>query len=646
MKKAEATHNLANSTDSEVIIGIDLGTTNSLVAVADSRGLRCLKDHLGRSLLPSIVRFAEGGITTVGVTAREQAVEFPRDTINSVKRLMGKSIADIRADERYLPYEIIEGENATARIRVQGRIYSPPEISALILARLKQIAESAPRDDGTGGLGVPVRRAVITVPAYFDDTQRQATRDAGRLAGLDVVRIINEPTAAALAYGLRRPRKEAETIAVYDLGGGTFDISILQIVPEEGAAPGEIADSDFFQVLSTAGDTHLGGDDVDILLVQRIEPELARRFGPSFTLTPSLRQVLRQQAEQAKVSLSTQPRAVIRLELPDDAEFEHAITRTEFEALIRPWAQRTLDCCARALADARLAPKDIQRIVMVGGCSRIPLIRTLVAEFFGSTPYTALNPDEVVALGAAVQGSILAGSQRGALLLDVLPLSLGIETMGGAVAKLILRNSTVPAQAREIFTTSVDNQTGIKIHILQGERELVQDCRSLGLFHLSGLPPMPAGIPQVEVTFHVDANGILNVSALERRSGQQAAIQIVPNHGLSREEVERLEREALAHARSDMRAHRLIDLRVNSALDVKWITQRLERLGPAAEQLDAEYRALLTQRLDVLKGFIQRSEVDPSGVDPDAFQRAKEDLDRASIRLHEVAIAQTLRQDL
>lgn len=628
--------------EDDVIVGIDLGTTNSLIAVVDKDRPRCLTDHLGRALLPSVVRLMEGSRPIVGVPARDHAVEFPTETIGSIKRLMGKSAGDLREDLPFLSYEVVEGDHQTARVKAGERVYSPPEISAMILRRLKEIAEGPSLDQGGGGLGRPVCKAVVTVPAYFDDAQRQATRDAGRLAGLEVVRIINEPTAAALAYGLGRPKKVPETIAVYDLGGGTFDITILRIIPEahEDIGPGTPADSEFFQVLATAGDTHLGGDDVDWMLMRLLMEELTSRYGASVTITPATQQTLRRLAESAKIALTSQTRTEIHIEVEGKGFFDRVIQREELEVMMRPWVDRTLACCGRAIRDARIDAKEISRVVMVGGCTRIPLVQQMVGRFFGTTPYTALNPDEVVALGAAIQGSILSGRNRSALLLDVIPLSLGIETVGGGVAKLILRNSAVPIRAREVFTTSVDNQTGIDINILQGEREMVKDCRSLGRFQLRGLPPMPAGIPQVEVTFHIDANGILDVSAMERRSGQAASIQIVPNHGLTREEVNRMEQESIVHAREDMHMHRVVDLRVNAALDVKWITERIDKVG---QRLDAEYRASLSQQIAIVKGFLRQSETNPECVDADAFQRAKESLDRTSMRLHEIAITETIK---
>jgi len=633
-------------TASDPIIGIDLGTTNSLVAFADAQGTKVLGDE-GEQLMPSVVRVEPDDSVVVGQAAADGIVEFPERTINSIKRLMGRSLSDASADLKYLGYEVISGEHDTARVRVSvdtgERILSAQEVSAFILRALKERAEES--------LGVAVSKAVVTVPAYFDDAQRQATRDAGRLAGLEVVRIVNEPTAAALAYGIgARSAERMQTIAVYDLGGGTFDISILRLIPKSADNATE-----FFQVLATAGDTHLGGDDVDHLILDLFISEIGEQLGLEPTkamgsFDGSTRKALIGFARAIKHKLSSENAASVSIDLGNGKSYERSITRGEFEALIEGWVDRSIEACQRAMRDAgKSSGVDeiaIDSVVMVGGSTRIPFVRTKVGAVFGVEPYVAIDPDRVVAMGAALQARIIASAKAGepsvALLLDVIPLSLGIETAGGAVAKLIMRNTTVPARAIERFSTSVDGQVNIKIQVVQGEREMVNDCRSLGVFELRGIPPMPAGVPKLVVEFLVDANGVLKVSAVEERSGKRAAIQIVPNHGLTREEVDRIEAESFAHAREDMTQHQVVDLVTNSKLDYKWISERFEKY---AELLDDAYREELGGKLDALMGFIERAQVDWRSVEPNAFHSAKEDLDRASMRLQEIGIAESLRAD-
>jgi molecular chaperone DnaK (HSP70) len=635
-----------SNSSSSTIVGIDLGTTNSLVAIADANGPRVLGED-GAQVMPSVVRVEWDGSFVVGQEAADRIVELPERTINSVKRLMGRSLKDAQHDIAYLGYEVVEGEHDTARVRIKTdvgeKVYSPQEISAVILRELKTRAEQA--------LGHAIEKAVVTVPAYFDDAQRQATRDAGRLAGLEVVRIVNEPTAAALAYGIgTREDGQSQTIAVYDLGGGTFDISVLRLVP--GEAEGE---TDFFQVMSTAGDTHLGGDDVDHMLVKMFTTEIAAQLGmdeahPLESFDASTRRALVGFARAVKHKLSADDNAQVQIDLGNGNTYARSISRDEFDAMIEGWITRSLDACKRALRDARKAngnePIEIDAVVMVVGSTRIPAVRQRVGEFFKTEPYIALDPDRVVAMGAALQASIIAGSQSGqrssSLLVDVIPLSLGIETAGGAMAKLIMRNSSVPARAVERFSTSVDGQVNVKINVVQGEREMVEDCRSLGVFDLRGIPPMPAGVPKLVVEFLIDANGVLSVSAIEERSGKRAQIQIVPNHGLSRDEVDRIEQESFAHAREDMNRHRIVDLITNSKLDVKWISERFERYG---DKLEKEEHAKLGTALDTLRGFIERAEADWTSVEPNAFYAAKDELDRSSVRLQEIGIAMSLRED-
>lgn len=581
----------------EIIVGIDLGTTNSLIAVVreDSKMPIALKEIDGLTLVPSIVHFDETGNTTVGISAKELLVKEPSRTIYSVKRLMGKSYKDISKDSNFFAYKVLDDDtDSLVKVQVGDRFYTPIELSAQILAELKQRAEHI--------LKTPVNKAVITVPAYFNDAQRQATRDAGRLAGLDVLRIVNEPTAASLAYGIGMKPDEEKTIAVYDLGGGTFDISILKIT------------NGIFEVLSTNGDTYLGGDDMDRILSQHWQ-KIIGLTEEELNNHKEVAQELRLTAEAAKKHLSANDKfeGVV-------AGQEVSITKDEFNQLITPLIDRTIDSCKNALKDAGLTAKDIEAVVMVGGSTRVPLVKQRISEVFGQQVHDELNPDEVVALGAAIQADILAGNNTEMLLLDITPLSLGIETMGGLMDVLIPRNSKIPTKAGRQYTTQKDGQSGMRISVYQGERDLVSVNRKLAEFNLTGIPAMPAGLPKVEVTFLIDADGILKVSATELRSGVAQSIEVKPQYGITDADVEQMLMDSLTHAKEDINTRALVEA----------ITEAQQMIETTERFLRKNRELLAEEEIGTTNNYIQALHTAIASNDKDKVQHATEELNEVS----------------
>ncbi len=571
------------------IVGIDLGTTNSCVAVMEGGKPKVIHSAEGENTIPSVVNPLKN---IVGRVAKRQAIVNPKETIFSIKRLMGRKFDDpeVQRDMKWLPYTIKSGKNGMAVVEVEGHEYTPQEISAMILGKIKADAESY--------LGEKVTDAVITVPAYFDDSQRQATKQAGEIAGLNVQRIINEPTAAALAYGL--DKSHSHTIAVYDLGGGTFDISVL-----------EIGDG-VFEVKSTNGDTHLGGDDFDQVILDWLADEFKKQEGIDLKGDKQALQRLRDAAEKAKIELSSTQEAEISIPFVTATDsgpkhLEMKLSRAKLEAMVKPLIDKSFEAVASCLKDAKIEPKDVGEIVLVGGMTRMPAVQAAVQEFFGKEPHKGINPDEVVAVGAAIQGGVLGGDVKDVLLLDVTPLTLGIETLGGVRTPLINRNTTVPTSKSETFSTAADNQTSVEINVLQGEREMAADNKSLGRFILDGIPPAPRGMPQVEVTFDIDANGILNVSAKDKATNKEQKITITGSTGLSKDEVEKMTKEAEAHAEDDKKKKEEIDTR-NQADTLVYTAER--SLKDAGDKISADVRTDVEQKLGDLKGVVQSASVE------------------------------------
>jgi len=591
------------------VIGIDLGTTNSVVAVMEGGDPTVISNQEGSRLTPSVVGFTKDGEILVGQVAKRQAITNPENTVFSIKRFMGRRYDEVLQETKLVPYKVVKADNGDARAEVRGKVYSPPEISAMILRKLKEAAEAY--------LGEKVTKAVITVPAYFNDSQRQATKDAGQIAGLEVLRIINEPTAASLAYGM--DKKKDETIVIYDLGGGTFDVSILEI--GEGV----------FEVKATNGDTHLGGDDFDQRIVDWIAEEFKRENGIDLKRDRMALQRLKEAAEKAKCELSTTLQTEINLPFitADASGPKHLVltlTRAKLESLVADLIERTLGPCRQALQDGGKSPRDIDEVILVGGQTRMPKVQETVKALFGKEPHKGVNPDEVVAVGAAIQAAVLTGDVKDVVLLDVTPLSLGIETLGGVMTRLIERNTTIPTKKTETFTTAADNQESVEVHVLQGERPMARDNRTLGKFHLGGIPPAPRGVPQIEVTFDVDANSILSVTARDKATGKQQNITITAASALTKDEVERMMKEAEAHSAEDAERKQEIEAR-NQADSLVYTTERT--LREHGDKVPESERKAIEEALNEAREALK-------GDDINRINRAQENLMKASHKLAEV----------